>query len=674
MKKLIHIDGNDLYLSKKYLKRYASPKTIECWKEGNGIVKMQIENETFFLYKSIPYRTRKKLLSPDKIISQETKQTATEKVKAIFHEAYYFKFAQFKSFYENGTSFTTEQVTKFARLHSVFQAILDLKKNEPRISLLIRFAAFKDIFPGKYTCKESLSAAEKKATDLGVESVALDGRTYGNNDRSKRDITPQVDYIISALVASGHKYTCSVILEKANTYFKQNGFKERTLSWVKKERALWLKNPEIFKNRYGDLEAAKKMPYATMKHASVVLRQVQIDGRDIPFLFKGIDNRLHHLTLVYVIDGCSKKIIGYSIGDNEDGALIKEAIRKCIYNTKMFPNEIVMDNHSFTQTKAAHYFEDLMNKMGAIVTKTSNPQHKSIVERYQNYLDILFAAYPGFTGSGRESRSIDKKVSKENFTESAQNPCSREEIIAITIKVIEDYNNKIQGSGKTPNQLFLEKPNPNPILPNQFELAELLPYKEDKQIRRNQITIQRGIEKFEYQLPAALYEEFNDQIVTITYDELNEGIFMFDRKTGKGIRKLFPKIKINNAKAEQTEGDLIALYKNTGKMKGIKHMGKYKLEELTIAAHGKDPEIYAKLSPLLVQKSIIKDYQADSNSRLIAEENGIIINELHTRIPSIHIPTSLKPKEKDRNPFKAKANKIEMVDPLKLIDDNEDDE
>ncbi|CAN5258074.1 hypothetical protein BH09BAC2_BH09BAC2_00480 [soil metagenome] len=54
MKQNIHVDGSDLYLSKKYLKSFASVKTIEWWNEEMGVVIIKIENEPFYSNKTMP--------------------------------------------------------------------------------------------------------------------------------------------------------------------------------------------------------------------------------------------------------------------------------------------------------------------------------------------------------------------------------------------------------------------------------------------------------------------------------------------------------------------------------------------------------------------------------------------------------------------------------------------
>lgn len=658
MQKNIYLDRDDLFLSKRYLKRYASVKTIEYWNGIEDVCKLNIDSEIFFLYKSIPFRTRKKLPSPDKIISQETKKSTQSRVSELLHNAYYFNHATFKSFYEKESSFTTSQVTKFAQLHSVFQTIIDLKKSENFRHLTILHEVFNEFFPGKYKTKQAFSQAILKAQVDGIISVAMDKRTFGNNDRTKRKISPAIDYAISSLVACNGKLTNAVMLEKANKYFEENGLGHYSLSWMKKQRREWLKNPEIYKARYGQTEVQKILPYASLKNANYTHVQWQVDGFTLPFW----EDKFHRSILVFVIDNCSKKIIGYAIGNTENSDVIKSAIRKAVYNTGVLPYELVMDNHSFTKTQAAFNFESLIKKVGGILTKTSNPRQKVIVERYIQNLNSLFKAYSGYLGQSIRSKSIEAFASDELKTEYAKNFKSKNEVVSITSAVIEKYNDKPQ-RGKSPNTVYLENQHPSPIKLNQFHRGELLPCQVVKKIDRGQINIMRGVEKYEYSLPAELYQQWNNQHVVVLHDNLQDGIYLYDKVEGEGIAFLKLKEKINNAKALQTPKDIKGLYKNKGKLKGIESHARKELEHIRDKALNIDPEAYEKVSRLTTPKNVIKELQESSDARYAAEENGAILNQLDNNIEKSVLPISLRPKKKNTNPFSSGNNKLEVIRP-----------
>lgn len=159
MQTAIYLVGNDLYISKRYLKSngYATPKTMEFWGADMGVIRIVEQGETFFLYKSIPLRTRKKLPAPNKIIIQESSSQLHKKVKDLLHDAFYFKYNSYKAQYQNEPMFTTEQITKFSKLHAVWQSIIDLKENETFHNLKLLHEVFNEFFPNKYKTKEAFS-------------------------------------------------------------------------------------------------------------------------------------------------------------------------------------------------------------------------------------------------------------------------------------------------------------------------------------------------------------------------------------------------------------------------------------------------------------------------------------------------------------------------------------
>jgi len=134
--------------------------------------------------------------------------------------------------------------------------------------------------------------------------------------------------------------TRNQIHQKANEYFRENELKEMSLSWTKKHIKLWLKNPEIFKGRYGNHQQKKIMPFASMQHAKFSNSQVQIDGWPLPFWVENSEapkgkQKFLRPTVVLVIDNCSKKIIGHKVGFTEDGKTIIAAISNAINNVSI---------------------------------------------------------------------------------------------------------------------------------------------------------------------------------------------------------------------------------------------------------------------------------------------------------------------------------------------------
>jgi hypothetical protein len=655
-----------LYLSTNLLKIYAPSNTIKKWKSRFPESWITIDGVAYFDHQSIPKgKAKSDIGKADKIISRERKKNIHSKVADLLHDAFYFKYTQYKSFYEQESKFHTAKVTEFSKLHAVLQTIIDLKKNEGCRDLKIIYDAFNNLLPNKYKSKHALSNAVRKASADGIVSVALDKRTFGNNDRDKKEDTPQIDYVMSVLVSCNGKFSCKEILEKCNAHFKANKLKEFGLSWVKKQRADWLKNTEVYKNRYGQNKLTRIMPYATLKGSTYIHTQWQIDGFTLPFW----EAKFHRSTFVFVIDNCSKKIIAYWVGNSEDSELIKTTLRIAVFNTGVLPNEVVMDNHAFTKTQAAFNFESLLEKLGARLTKTSNPRAKIYVERYIQYLNSHFKKYTGYLGQSIRSKSIEAIASDELRAEYAKNFKTQSQVVAMCVSVVEAYNNEPQ-KGKTPNQVYDENPHPHPIVLSQYHKAEMLPNQQLKQIRNGQITIMRGVEKFEYQLSADLFHNWNNQTVIITYQDLNDGIYLFDQLTGNGVAHLHIKQKINNAKALQTPEDVQGLYNNKGRISGIIAKDRKQLELVRDKVLNIHPDTYEQVNALTTPKGVKKELEQSGNLKMLVETTGVITSELPEDGQRFDLPVSLKPQKKERNPFTVKNNIIEIYKPLNNINDD----
>ena len=86
-----------------------------------------------------------------------------------------------------------------------------------------------------------------------------------------------------------------------------------------------------------------------MLNAQNANSQRQIDGWRLPFYMKGFET----LTLFWVIDSYSKRVLGSFIDSSENTETILKGLASAVKETGVLPFEIVSDNHSFNQTKEA---------------------------------------------------------------------------------------------------------------------------------------------------------------------------------------------------------------------------------------------------------------------------------------------------------------------------------
>ena len=666
----IILKSNQIWIANSFAKKYLPGKTVEGWAASVDIIREVIEGEVYTLYESISKQSRKKLPSLQTIKKIYKNTIEGDKEASIFQvldEAKNIDYVNHLKEYQQYSDIKPAHVSEAAKLHAVFICLLKMQDDGCK-DLLNKHKAFCSLYPGKYSAKEAFSKALKDAREKGLFFVCINKKWFGNNQRAKKADTIPEDYVTAMLTASPQMLSCTQMMAKGNEYFREQGMKEKKLTWYKMQRRAWLKNVEVYKSRRGAIELNKLMPYATMKKPDYANTVWQMDGVRVPFW----GEKFASYDLVFVIDTNSKKIVGSAFGEKENTAVIMEALRDAVKNTGVLPLELITDKHSANKTNELTNVKELLAEKGAKWRVTSNAQEKAFVERYIQYLNGIWKTCYGFNGIGIRARIADAQPKDELKAEYAKNFLSVDTIQAYAYLAVHQFNETLLKTGKTPNQQYEESQHPHPLFVNEMERARLLTMQTEKKVLNGQITIMRGITKYEFPLPARWFEVYNNTIVLVQYDCLQDGIYAFDRKTKEPIAYLPLKDSIRSAQSEQTEDDIKALQRNAGRIKGIKTQAKNRLEDLTERAHRTDPDVYARVSALTESKDVIKELKRDSSLRYMLEDNG-------TNIEQIHIPgntnnsltSALKPKEKkQKEPFTPKNHTIEIINPLKQFDND----
>lgn len=667
LSKNIYIEGSDLYISKKFLTEFISIKAVEKWNNNQDIIKEKFNDAIYYLHSSIPQRTKNKLPGVKKLKALEHKEDKANDIRELselIKHAFYYGYTKNQHIYQS-QNIQSNQVVKFSRLHSVIDCILTHKNNCNIRDLKTIHSLFNNFFPGKFNSKHSFCNALRKAKADGIISVALDKRVFGNNnEQTNKKLNEVTQYWTACLISHPRKLSNPQVHQRIKISCDTKGYPCPSLSWVKKYRQKLLANVVAFQSRYGHSETNKKLPFASLNHAKHANDQWQMDGWTLPFWYKGEKN-FQRPVLVRLIDSNSKKIVGYSVGKTENTAVIMDAIRSAVNNTGCLPFEILTDNHAFNQTHEAKNLQSLLAKKGTRWEVTENPQHKSIVERYNQHLDALCKDhYYGYLGQGVRAKSIDALAKPEMIDQYLKNQLSFEEIHGYAVEIVESYNKKAFKNGLIPNEQYEQNRNPHPITVSIFDRAELMTMQTEKQIRRGQITFNKGVSKYEFQLPASLYADYNDKIVIVRYEDLREGIYLFDKKTGEPIDHLQLKDKINGAKVNQTVSDIELLNKHTGRLHGIKAKARKQLEDIRDKALQIDPDAHLIVNALTTPKNIMQELQEDSALRQAAQADGLELHKLH--VPARengNLPGALQPVKKQRDPFSANGHVIKPFNP-----------
>ena len=620
---------NNFYISKSFLEELGvSMNSVNSIFKRKKKDKIIINARAYIKYDAIPAETQKKLPRKMDLEAEYNLVKHEQKLDTFFEgmtNAYQLGYTQHVEPYK--AKFPTlerKKINRAAQLHEVWQYILDNAGSD----CLALFNAFNKVYPGKYKSYNSFANAKSKAVKNGAEFMAIDQRWF-TTPLNKKEVGVMNQFWCDELIAMGAKYSNANIWRKLCALCAEKNIGPPSLSWVDKYRKdLLEKNIVVFEGRYGRQKTqATQGTFISMDRVKHANTQWQMDGWDLPFYVKGEKLYERHVLMV-IMDVHSRKIVGSAVGRSENTIVIMAALRDAIINTGSLPNEIVSDFHSFHQTKEAAYFKEAILELGTKFVVTSNPQWKSIIERHNSHLGAVCHDFYGYTGKGIKSKSNDAQPKQELLNEYGKNQYNAESIKALGIKVVMDFNDTVlRIIGSTPNAAYENSTKPHAFLVNLSERIKILTPQTELIVRRGQITIKRGIEKFEYSLPTSL-ATLNNKTVKVRYEDLNQGIYLYEKETDKFIADLIPKSRINGAAVYQTEDDILILNKSKGKSEGRKLDAKKELDKRKAAAMAIDPDCVDQLDRMKQPKDILKILEQDKLLRDELVDKGVKIEKI----------------------------------------------
>lgn len=637
---MMETSKKELYVSYSFLlSKNISQNTIDNWrKRGLSIVK-RIGINAYILYDSIPAPTREKLPSKEAIINEFERKRDEDSIDyfyEILSKAKENNFSLYRDVYSK--HFNDGRVVEYSKKHAVIEEILTIryeyKEEGTRCPSRDVWKAYSRIYPNDYVYEYFLNLM-KKAEDEGIERVLIK-----QSVPAKRKFDARYTKMIIDCLSSKKKYNQPQIFDKVCKACEKKGWEKPSLSWVK----LKIKEYYILGGTRDGLnyEFYNKRPYLGVLNAQNANSQWQIDGWRLPFYMKGFET----LTLFWVIDSYSKKVLGSFIDSSENTETILKGLESAVKETGVLPFEIVSDNHSFNQTKEAEDFKEKISRIGVTWTVSQNPRRKSNVERsFRTFGDDFCKNEYGYIGQGIKTRMKNGKPSQEYIDKAVKNPLTREQIVLIAGRCIEAYNNKIGSDGKSPNMMYDEAVNDVLRKKKSFTVSDLdvlsLFIRRSVAIaRRGQITIERGGVKYEYVMNAKQYIKLNDRKFGIRYASFDE-IYLYDLDTDRYLDSLPRKKYAHGALADQTEEDIKLINKHSGRLKGIENAIKMEQERIYKEAVSIDPDAAYIMNPLLTPKADFEEYKRNGNLRRFADRHGIRPED----VPEIKVECEKETKE-----------------------------
>lgn len=652
------------WLNYEYLLNFhISEDTISQWSKRNICERKYINGLAYINYDTIPEPSRAKLPNKEELRKEYNRQQYKHKENYFLNElqaAYtglnVSKYIREMLEHELYSTINRYKITELARRASVVERILELhneRKEQGTLSAL--FHAYNTVYPNSYAQLPRFSMALAKAKSKGVLSIVVDKRMFR---KTEKKYTATHEYAATFLLSHNNAYTQVKAYELFQEFCSVEGIDTPSFKWFvryyKKNRNL------IDANRY---KQPKTEPmYASLKPAKHAGTLWYIDGWNIPINGKKLNDKggyekFVNYTLFAVMDSYSRKIVGSFVAESENTETILEGLSIAVKNTGYLPSEIIADNHSWNKTKIADNIKEKFEKLGVKWTIDSNPRRKGKLERsFRTLGDNHFKMCYGYTGQGVKSKIKNGRTQQVLLDQynKTQNMLSYGQIVATALCVVNEYNDSIIKRLKdTPNNLHDNSEKPRIVPLDDFMRMELFFRESEVTIRNGQITLNRGLHSYEYQLPAAYYNDWNNKTVAYRRDNF-EHIYLYDIETKKPICSLALKPSIHEASADQTDKDKELLFKNSGRKKGIESKSRKHKEKLTEEADTLNPAAFGQLNVLTTPKDTIEEVRRNHMLRSDMIENYGINPGTLLDLPTVKtmLDSSLKPVEKEiKSPF-----------------------
>lgn len=513
--------------------------------------------------------------------------------------------------------YSIPESVKYARQHSVWAYFIETFYKVYGVIHPLKegVKAYNNLFSEHPLSLETFRKKIAKALKEGISSIIIRKKGSGR----PKEFGKQYKYMVYQLASDAKAFSCAAVYRMVCDICEKMGMKspkERTVNNIFREA---LRNPVVYGHRYGaDKMRYDMLSYASIKRAEYANDVWYLDGWTMPFYYRDpSDGRLKTLCLFAVMDGHSKKIVGYSISRSENTETILDGLEDAVRKTGELPFEIVSDNHSFNQTKIAENHKKALERYGVTWTVSSNPRYKQVIERsFRTFGECYAKQQYGYTGQGIRSISPDARISQELFDKymKAGYILTEDQIKAIAIYCVDMWNNGVGSEGKSPNQLYEESERPNSIKLGDWatnpafydlftrDMAEIT-------VINGQVSIIRAGRKYEYQLTSDQAYKFNNKPVTVKYIDLSEGVYIYDPSTGAPVGYVKLKEKAHGALANRTEEDAAILGKVSSINKAWVRKGE---KELLNLRESVDARLVELVNQRTTPKDVIRDMRENS--------------------------------------------------------------
>lgn len=293
----------------------------------------------------------------------------------------------------------------------------------------------------------------------------ISGKFLNKNSAKVADIEQEAT--IRELLRKHNNFDNVQIADLYNFFGEKMGWDEITASTVGNYRKRFEMETVAFRRGTSTFDNTKSM---MVKRSAPVLPLVywSADGWDVELVYQktntdknGRTTTTYHnrLTCVFVLDACGKYPVGFAIGDQESGDLIREAFRNAVKHTQ----ELFGQMHKVGQLQTDNYgrggltpfYEALSGKFTP--AKIGNAKAKT-VEPYFKYLNKTYCQLmPNWSGFGVLSRK-ESQPNAQWLNSNRHSIPTKEEVIKQIERFIQiERSRKIEAYREAYNELPQEE-------------------------------------------------------------------------------------------------------------------------------------------------------------------------------------------------------------------------
>nr|WP_181718643.1 DDE-type integrase/transposase/recombinase [Pedobacter sp.]QJS06223.1 integrase catalytic region [Pedobacter sp.] len=444
---------------------------------------------------------------------------------------------------------------KTYELFNLYQAVSDTNFSFQTTSLNHFYAKMKDI------------------DKFGLLQSLLHKGTFNSNALK---ILEYHEKLIGHFYRKGNKFSQRDIYLKVNTILRSKNEPEISLSSVK--QILLKKYHKNLDDMVRNGEVWMKntlLPFLIRDEPEYPGDHWQVDATRLQIFCKDELKQGSFLWIAAVIDGHSKMIMGFAIGDKESPDLYIRALKTAFGRSRLLPAEILRDNYKgFTQNIDLIDLIDQTKKMGVRwrAHKVGNPRDKGVIERFFGIFNTIFCKHIiGYTGEGIKSRSVNARPNPAEMKlyRNLKLLQNKDQVITRITKEIHNYNqNGINKNDISPIAKFQLKETVNAI-PITNERYPLVFYKK-KILKLNRSTIcihLNGCSYFYQFMEAEHILQYSRSYVQVRYNPLDMSAVQLFTEPDSTYITILTKIQpISLARVNHNEEDnatLTRYYNNT---------------------------------------------------------------------------------------------------------------